>query len=294
MTTDEALVQLGQSTAEAVASVLAMYAPDSVEIGGVSVLSGDQHPFDAMPLPAVLCSIAYVDGVTGGNVFAISLKGARALAAAMMGAPPPEDEATELDEMELSAVGEAMNQMMAASAGATSTVVGQEVEIDSPETRVVTTADELRAAYVGASHATNAALTICGYASRLVQLVPNAFLVRMMRALDESAAEVAGDHPVAAGDTPGLGVLMSGVKVRVWAELGRTRLPVGRVVDLPPGALVELDRDADAPIDIYVNGLRFATGRLVIDGTEWAVRIQELVNPADPLTASPTMEGAVP
>ena len=42
----------------------------------------------------------------------------------MMGEAPPEDEATELTELELSAVGEAMNQMMAAAADATSAVLG--------------------------------------------------------------------------------------------------------------------------------------------------------------------------
>ena len=48
----------------------------------------------------------------------------------------------------------------------------------------------------------------------------------------------------------------------------------------PPGAVVELDRQADEPIDLYVNGTLFATGRLVVvDGTDWAVRIEH--GPAD-------------
>jgi flagellar motor switch protein FliN/FliY len=41
---------------------------------------------------------------------------------------------------------------------------------------------------------------------------------------------------------------------------------------------VELDRQADEPIDLYVNGRHFATGRLVVvDGSEWAVRIERVV-----------------
>jgi flagellar motor switch protein FliN/FliY len=45
-------------------------------------------------------------------------------------------------------------------------------------------------------------------------------------------------------------------------------------VNLAPGAVVELDRELEDPIDLYVNGRRFGSGRLVtLDGDEWAVQI---------------------
>ena len=51
-------------------------------------------------------------------------------------------------------------------------------------------------------------------------------------------------------------------------------MTIRRAVALAPGAVVELDRELEDPIDLYVNGRRFATGRLVtLDGDEWAVRI---------------------
>ena len=65
--------------------------------------------------------------------------------------------------------------------------------------------------------------------------------------------------------------------MRVWAELGRTRIPLGAAPELPPGAVLELDRKADDPVDLYVNGLRFGSGRLVLtDEGEWAVRLDEV------------------
>ncbi len=71
------------------------------------------------------------------------------------------------------------------------------------------------------------------------------------------------------------GPSLAGIPVRVWAELGRTQMPSADLVGLPSGAVVELDRQADEPIDLYVNGTLFATGRLmVVDGTDWAVRIE--------------------
>ena len=73
------------------------------------------------------------------------------------------------------------------------------------------------------------------------------------------------------------GELIRAVGLRVWAELGRARLPVGRAVGLAPGAVVELDRGVDEPLDLYVNGRRLALGRLLLteDG-EWAVRIESV------------------
>jgi flagellar motor switch protein FliM len=71
---------------------------------------------------------------------------------------------------------------------------------------------------------------------------------------------------------------MLGVHVRVWAELGRTTLPLGQALELPPGSVVELDQSADAPIELFVNGLRFAHGALqVAPEGEWTVQIHSLI-----------------
>ena len=70
------------------------------------------------------------------------------------------------------------------------------------------------------------------------------------------------------------------IRVRVGAELGRTTLPLAKAVGLGAGAVIELDRAADDPIDLYVNGRRFAIGRLLlIDQTEWAVHIEQVLDP---------------
>ncbi len=67
---------------------------------------------------------------------------------------------------------------------------------------------------------------------------------------------------------------LEGVRLRVRAELGRARTSLSRAVGLEPGAIVDLDRTADEPIDLYLNGMPFGTGRLLVLDGEWAVRLE--------------------
>jgi flagellar motor switch protein FliN/FliY len=181
---------------------------------------------------------------------------------------------------------------MAAAATATGVVLDEDVEIAPPEVRQLASLDDVGASWEHPGHATAVAFTFCGAPCLLVQLVPNAFIVRMTRALDE-ITERHDDAP--------LGDALRDVRVRVWAELGRTRMPSGRIVALPGGSVVELDREVDAPIDLYADGMRFATGRLLVteDGG-LAVRIEQVLvaggeqpqapadSPAPPLDPTPT------
>ncbi len=284
MSTEAALIRLAQSTSEAVVGVLEMFAPGQVQAGDIAVLDGGSEPLSGLPFPAVAANVAYVDGVTGGNVFVMTLEGARRLAAAMMGgdgSAEPSGGASELTELELSAVSEAGNQMMATAAAAISGVLETEVEIGVPETRTFESASDASGAYGSSPHVVRAAFSVCGEPCRLVQLVPNAFVVRMDRALDDLTAEpVPAAGAAAAGAGSGNGnPSLAGIPVRVWAELGRTTMPSADVVELPGGAVVELNESADDAIDLYVNGRRFATGRLMVaDNNEWAVRIETVLD----------------
>jgi flagellar motor switch protein FliN/FliY len=287
ITQREALMRLGASTAAAVAQVLDTLAPGLIERGEVSVLADGVSPFANLPLGAVAASVSYVDGVTGANVFVMPPAGARALANSMMGMEPPEPSDEELSDLELSAVSEAANQMMAAAAGAISVVLGQQVEISVPETRLVDDTKQATDFFGTAPHATSTTFLVAGESCRLVQLVPSAFVVRMARAIDEMSMETSGPHGAAtsaragqnghASESVGLHEALSDIRLRVWAELGRTRLPLGGALELPPGAVVDLDRAADAPVDLFVNGLRFAQGHLLVtDDGEWAVCLDQL------------------
>jgi flagellar motor switch protein FliN/FliY len=292
ITPREALMRLGASTAEAIAQVLEMFAPGAVQRGEVTVLPDGGSPFANVTRGSIASSVSYVDGVTGANIFVLTPAGARGLATAM-GAPPPEveegAETPELSELEMSAIAEAANQTMAAAAAAISVVIGQEIEISTPDTRVLDEPSNAFDIYGSAPHATSTTFVIAGEACRLIQLIPAAFVVRMVRAMDELDGEVADAKTVAGSPasaqaasersphTAALEEVLGGINLRVWAELGRARMPLGGALGLPVGAVLDLDRSADAPVDLYVNGMRFARAHLLVtEEGEWAVSLQSL------------------
>ncbi len=67
--------------------------------------------------------------------------------------------------------------------------------------------------------------------------------------------------------------LLAEVQVELAVELGRVKLPLRDLLSLAPGAVLELDRSADAPVDVLVNGCLVARGEVVVIDGEFGVRI---------------------
>lgn len=68
------------------------------------------------------------------------------------------------------------------------------------------------------------------------------------------------------------------VEMTLTAELGRTRLPLRQVLELSPGAVLELDRTAGSPADVLVNGRLVARGEVVVVDEDYGLRITEIVS----------------
>ena len=273
MNTEQALLTLASTTSDAVRDALGALAPGEVLQRGTRVNSAASRATDEIAVPAVVASIAYVDGIEGGNLLLMPVAAARRLAAAMAGQTAPEDSDADLTEMELSAIGEAMNQVMSSASTATGSVLRQSVEIAAPETTVVDTQQALDDVVPEEGQATSADFSLFGLDCRFVHLVPPAFLALLQDALEVDPTDDLQEP---------LREAMLDVDVRVWAELGRRRMPIGNLIGSPAGAVVELDREADDAIDLYVDGLHFATGRLVVtDEGELAVRLESVGHGAE-------------
>ncbi len=74
--------------------------------------------------------------------------------------------------------------------------------------------------------------------------------------------------------------LLGDVNLNVKIELGRTRMLVEDVLRLGEGAIVELDKLAGDPVDVYVNERHVARGEVLVLNDNFCVRINEIIKPA--------------
>lgn len=73
--------------------------------------------------------------------------------------------------------------------------------------------------------------------------------------------------------------LLLDVSLRVTVELGRTRMKLAQILELQHGSVVELDRLAGDPVDIFVNDRMVAHGEVVVVDDKFGVRITEMISP---------------
>jgi flagellar motor switch protein FliN/FliY len=71
------------------------------------------------------------------------------------------------------------------------------------------------------------------------------------------------------------------VKLTLTLEVGRARISVRELLSLAPGSVVELDRKAGEPLDLYVNGILVARGEVVIVNERFGLRLTEVVSAAE-------------
>jgi flagellar motor switch protein FliN/FliY len=86
--------------------------------------------------------------------------------------------------------------------------------------------------------------------------------------------------PNSAGATGGevnLNMIMD-VSVTLALEVGRAQMSVRELLQLAPGAIVELDRTAGEPLDVLVNGVRIARGEVVVINDKFGIRLTDVVS----------------
>ena len=75
--------------------------------------------------------------------------------------------------------------------------------------------------------------------------------------------------------------LILDVEVTLALEVGRARMSVRDLLQLAPGAIVELDRLAGEPLDVLVNGVRIARGELVVIDEKFGIRLTDVVSTSE-------------
>lgn len=75
--------------------------------------------------------------------------------------------------------------------------------------------------------------------------------------------------------------LLLDIPLNLSVELGRSKMSIQELLQLSPGAAVELDKNAGDPLDIMVNGRLVARGEAVVVNDKFGVRITDIVSPSE-------------
>ena len=89
-----------------------------------------------------------------------------------------------------------------------------------------------------------------------------------------------GAATAAAGKEMNINLILD-VAVTLSLEVGRARLSVRELLQLAPGAIVELDRLAGEPLDVLVNGVRVARGEVVVVNDKFGIRLTDVVSQSE-------------
>jgi flagellar motor switch protein FliN/FliY len=71
------------------------------------------------------------------------------------------------------------------------------------------------------------------------------------------------------------------VPVTLSMEVGRSRIPIRNLLQLNQGSVVELERAAGEPLDVFVNGTLIAHGEVVVVNEKFGIRLTDVISPAE-------------
>jgi len=156
-----------------------------------------------------------------------------------------------------------------------------------PADEIIGQRDALRNPAVKIEDSPRLTALVTGLNERLARLAPNApkFQLRVTAGDSEGVLQALLPHyagqggPALPAARHGAG-LVSLQSLLLLLEVGRARMPVRDLLQLAPGAVVELDRLAGEPLDVLVNGVRIARGEVVVVDEETArygVSLTEIV-----------------
>ncbi|SHK34245.1 flagellar motor switch phosphatase FliY [Alicyclobacillus tolerans] len=188
----DALGEIGNISFGSAATALSTLLQQRVEITtpSVSIINAQELP-NQFPKPYVLVTVEYTVGLKGSNALAIELDDAKTIADLMLGGDGT-NISGELNELHLSAVGEAMNQMMGGASTSMSQIFGSRIDISPPNVRVVdlTSDDSIDLGFKGWLVNVEFALKVGELIdSRIMQLMPLQFADELLNKLGFHASD---------------------------------------------------------------------------------------------------------
>lgn len=309
----------------------------------ITTLNEIKNVFDT---PTVVLDVEYTKGIVGRNILIIQIQDAAVIANLMMGGDG-KVETHELTELEISAVQEAMNQMIGSSATSMATMLNRTVDISPPVSKIWSDKSELLSDNISEDEPivrVNFRMTIGDLVdSSIMQVLPIPTAKKigdiMMGTDTEDEAQEAQEaqvapqpqvvpepqvapqpqvtpqpqpqpqvtyqqpvyeqpiqpkppvevHPAAfepltypSSTPPPENIdLILDVPLDISVVLGRTKKSIKDILALGTGSLIELEKLAEEPVEILVNGKKIAFGEVVVVDENFGVRITSIVSNAE-------------
>ena len=196
----DALGEIGNISMGSAATTLSVLLGHKVSITTPTVSMSTMAAIrESYPMPYLIVEVGYTVGIGGNNILAIQASDACIIADLMMGGDgtaPPDD----LNEIHMSAVGEAMNQMMGAVATSLSSMFNKKIDISPPKVNLIDlgTADPVTE-LVGTNEAivkTSFRMEVDGLIdSEIMQILPVDIATEMVNSLLNSGAAEEEEAP---------------------------------------------------------------------------------------------------
>lgn len=71
------------------------------------------------------------------------------------------------------------------------------------------------------------------------------------------------------------------IPLRVTVELGKSKVVIKDLLQMAQGSVIELDKLAGEPLDVYVNGKMIARGEVVTVGEKFGIRLTDIISPVE-------------
>lgn len=251
-------------------------------------------------VPCVLVEVEYVEGIIGKNLLVIDQRDAVIIGQLMMMEEPNPEE--EISEIHLSAVGEAMNQMMGSAATAMSDIFHRKINISAPKVRHIQVSQEEAETIVNEGMLQiSFRIEVAGLIdSHLLQFVPVDFARQVVDYLlsgyreDSEQADLpaageeelpaapreeerpVAEQPAAKSFTGEDIDFVSDIVLELQGVVGRVRMPLEKVLQLGIGSVVELDKEVGDDVEVLINGKPVAKAEIVAVGGQYGLRLTNI------------------
>lgn len=283
-------------------------------------------------IPNMVLEVEYTSGIMGRNVLVMKVTDSSVIANLMMGGDGKVN-STELTEIEISAVQEAMNQMIGSAATSMATMFAREVNISPPHSKIWNDDSEPLSDEITE---VEPIVKVCFRMkigtlvdSEIMQLLPVATAKKVVsimmgteekeenfsstnhnvkttsneeqksinesfnenikqkeieRPMEKVEVHTAAFEPLDVKPIQPTSKnidLILDVPLEISVVLGRTKKSIKEILNLGTGSLIELDKLAEEPVEILVNGKKVAYGEVVVVDENFGVRITNIVSNVD-------------